>query len=210
MVIESSPPVKRRVKGPIRMKKRMSAKPWLFPMPAVLIAAEHEGRRGLITVAWIGIASGTPATIGMAVRATRNTLELIKASGEFTVNVPRVGMEAQVDFCGIVSGRDTDKFAATGLTAVPGSVVAAPIVAECPFNLECHVVGIQEMGEYRLVTGEIVETHADEDILTADGKGVDVGLLDPLAYIPGAREYRGLTAKVADAYDVGVPLKERS
>jgi flavin reductase (DIM6/NTAB) family NADH-FMN oxidoreductase RutF len=192
------------------MKKRLSAKPWIFPMPAVLIAAEHEGRRGLITVAWIGIVSGTPATIGMAVRRTRNTLELIEGSGVFTVNIPRVGMEAPVDFCGIVSGRDTDKFAAAGLTAVPGSVVDAPLVAECPFNLECRVVGIQEMGEYRLVMGEIVETHADEDILSADGKTIDVGALDPLVYIPGSREYRGLTAKVADAYEVGVPLKEHS
>lgn len=192
------------------MKRRMSAKPWIFPMPAVLIAAEHDGRRGLITVAWIGIVSGTPATVGMAVRKTRNTLELIEKSGEFTVNIPRVGMEAPVDFCGIVSGRDTDKFAAAGLTAVPGSVVGAPLVAECPFNVECKVVGIQEMGEYRLVMGEIVETHADEDILSEDGKTIDVGALDPLVYIPGAREYRGLTAKIADAYDVGVPLKERS
>jgi flavin reductase (DIM6/NTAB) family NADH-FMN oxidoreductase RutF len=192
------------------MKRRMSAKPWIFPMPAVLIAAEHEGRRGLITVAWIGIVSGTPATVGMAVRKTRNTLELIEKSGEFTVNIPRVGMEAPVDFCGIVSGRDTDKFAAAGLTAVPGSVVGAPLVAECPFNVECKVAGIQEMGEYRLVMGEIVETHADEDILSEDGKTIDVGALDPLVYIPGAREYRGLTAKIADAYDVGVPLKERS
>jgi len=91
-----------------------------------------------------------------------------------------VGMEAPVDFCGIVSGRDADKFAAAGLTAVPGSVVDAPLVAECPFNVECRVVGIQEMGEYRLVMGEIVETHADEGILTPDGKMVDVGLLDPV------------------------------
>jgi len=192
------------------MKRRLSAKPWIFPMPAVLIAAEHEGSRGLITGAWIGIVSGTPATVGMAVRKTRHTLELIEKSGAFTVNVPRVGMEAPVDFCGIVSGRDTDKFAAAGFTAVPGSVVDAPLVAECPFNVECRVVGIQEMGEYRLVMGEIVETHADEDILSEDGKTVDVGALDPLVYIPGAREYRGLTAKIADAYDVGVPLKERS
>ena len=65
------------------------------------------------------------------------------------------------------------------------------------------------MGEYRLVLGEILETHADEDILDADGTGVDVGKLDPLVYIPGAREYRGLTGKVADAYSVGVPLKGR-
>jgi flavin reductase (DIM6/NTAB) family NADH-FMN oxidoreductase RutF len=64
------------------------------------------------------------------------------------------------------------------------------------------------MGEYRLVLGEIVETHADEDVLTSDGK-VDIGLLDPLLYVPGTQEYRGVGSKVADAYTVGVPLKER-
>ncbi|HEY5275376.1 MAG TPA: flavin reductase family protein [Coriobacteriia bacterium] len=190
------------------MKKQLSAKPLLFPMPATLVAAAHDGEMGLITVAWIGMASGTPPTIGMAVRTTRNTLRLIEASGDFTVNVPRVGMEEAVDFCGIVSGKGIDKFAAAGLTAAPASIVSAPIVAECPFNIECKVVGIHEMGQYRLVLGEIVETHADEEVLNPGGK-VDIGLLDPLLYVPGMQEYRGVGPKVADAYVVGLPLKER-
>ena len=190
------------------MKKQLSVKPLLFPMPATLVAAAHEGEKGLITVAWIGMVSGTPPTIGLAMRATRNTLRLIKASGEFTVNVPRVGMEEAVDFCGIVSGKGIDKFAAAGLTAAPASIVSAPLVAECPFNIECRVVGIHEMGEYRLVLGEIVETHADEEILNASGK-VDIGRLDPMIYVPGTQEYRGVGRKVADAYVVGVPLKDR-
>jgi flavin reductase (DIM6/NTAB) family NADH-FMN oxidoreductase RutF len=190
------------------MKKQLSVKPLLFPMPTPLIAAAHDGERGLMTVAWIGMVSGTPPTIGMAIRATRNTLRLIEASGEFSVNVPRVGMEAAVDFCGIVSGSGVDKFTAAGLTAAPASLVSAPLVAECPFNIECRVVTVHEMGEYRLVIGEIVETHADEEILNIDGR-VDIGLLDPLLYVPGTQEYRGVGPKVADAYVVGKPLKER-
>jgi flavin reductase (DIM6/NTAB) family NADH-FMN oxidoreductase RutF len=189
------------------MKKRLSVKPLLFPMPAVLIAAEHDGERGLFTVAWIGMVSGTPPTIGIAVRSSRHTLGLIEASGEFTVNVPRIGMEAAVDFCGIVSGVDVDKFAAAGLTPLPGAVVAAPIVAECPFNVECRVTAVHEIGDYRLVLGEIMETQADEDIVIGSDN-VDVGLLDPLTYVPGMREYRGLGPKVADAYSVGLKLKE--
>lgn len=192
------------------MKKPLSAKPLLYPMPTPLIAAEHGGERGLFTAAWIGMVSGTPPTIGVAIRATRNTLRLIEASEAFTVNIPCVGMEAAVDYCGIVSGRDSDKFAGAGLTAMPASVVAAPLVEECPFNIECRVVRILEMGEYRLVMGEIVETHAEQRILTPDGTGVDVGLLDPLVYIPGTQEYRGLGPKVADAYSVGKALKGRA
>jgi flavin reductase (DIM6/NTAB) family NADH-FMN oxidoreductase RutF len=190
------------------MKKRLSVKPLLFPMPTPLIAAAHEGERGIMTVAWIGMASGTPPTIGMAVRDSRNTLRLIESSGEFTVNVPSVGMEAAVDFCGLVSGAGIDKFAAAGLTAAPASVVSAPLVAECRFNLECRVVGTHDMGSYKLVLGEIVESHAEESVLNPEGK-VDIGLLDPLLYVPGTQEYRGVGPKVADAYVVGVPLKER-
>ena len=188
------------------MKKRLSAKPLLFPMPAVLVASASDGERGICTVAWIGMVSGTPPTIGMGVRASRHTMRLIEASREFTVNIPAVGMEAIVDYCGIVSGDDIDKFAGAGLTPVKGAVVSAPVVAECPFNIECRVVDIRELGEYRLVLGEVVETQADERVVTRTGN-VDVGLLDPLAYIPGTREYRGLGPKLADAYTVGLPLK---
>lgn len=191
------------------MKKRLSAKPLLFPMPTPLVASAFEGETGLFTVAWIGVVSGTPPTIGMGVRCSRHTMRLIEASGEFTVNIPRVGMEAVVDLCGIVSGDDVDKFQATGLTPVPGAVVSAPIVAECPVNLECRVVAIHEIGDYRLVLGEIVETQADDDVLTRGGN-VDVGLLDPLVYLPGVREYRGLGPKLADAYKAGLPLKVRT
>jgi len=189
------------------MKKRLSAKPLLFPMPAVLIASAHAGDLGVCTVAWIGMVSGTPPTIGMGVRSSRNTLRLIEASGEFTVNIPSVGMEAIVDFCGIVSGGDVEKFSNAGLTPVRGAVVAAPLVGECLFGIECRVVDMRELGDYRLVLGEVVETQADETIVTASGN-VDVGILDPLTYIPGTREYRGLGPKLADACMVGLPLKE--
>ena len=74
------------------MKKQLSAKPLLFPMPTPLIAAEHEGEGGLLTVAWIGMASGTPPTIGMAVRASRNTLRLIEASAFSTASRRSSGM----------------------------------------------------------------------------------------------------------------------
>jgi flavin reductase (DIM6/NTAB) family NADH-FMN oxidoreductase RutF len=191
------------------LKKRFGVQSWLYPMPATLIAAEHDGRRGLLTVAWIGVVSGTPPTIGAALRKSRDTLPLIEASGAFSVNVPSVGMEAAVDFCGIVSGRETDKLTAAGLTGVPGSVLAVPLVDECMMNLECKLTAVHELGEYRLILGEIVEVHADESILDESGSLVDVGKLDPLVYIPGAREYRGLSEKVANAYTVGVPLKER-
>lgn len=191
------------------MKKQLSSKTLFFPMPAVLIAAAHEGEIGLCAVAWTGMVSGTPATIAVGLRDVRHTRALVEASGEFTVNIPRAGMEAALDFCGIESGGGAEKWAAAGLTPAKASAVAAPIVAECPMVLECKVTGVHEVGAYHVMFGEIVAVQADEEIVTAEGN-VDVEALDPITYVPGLREYRALGRKLADAYTVGKPLKERA
>jgi len=105
-----------------------------------------------------------------------------------------------------VSGRAHDKPAETGLTLAPAAVVSTPIVEECLYNLECRVTHEHAIGDYVLVVGEIVESHAEESILDESGEKVDVTALDPLVYIPGSREYRGLTPKLADAFSIGKSL----
>ncbi len=184
------------------MKRRLGPTERLYPMPTPLIVGGSGDRVGVMAVAWIAIAGSTPSSIMMAVRSTRHTLALIRETGEFTVNVPSVKLAEAVDYCGIVSGRNTDKFADTGLTPVPGAVVATPIVTECPLNLECRVLQEIPNGEYVIVIGEIVETQVDEEIMDEAGR-IDVDALDPLVYMPSTREYRGLTGKVADAFKIG-------
>ena len=184
------------------MKRRLGPTERLYPMPTPLVVAGTGDRLGVMTVAWIAIAGSTPSSVVMAVRSTRHTLALIRESGEFTVNIASVSLAEAVDYCGIVSGRNTDKFEDTGLTPVPGAVVATPVIEECPLNLECRVLREVPNGDYVLVIAEIVETQADEEILD-DQDRVDVDALDPIVYIPGTREYRGLTPKIADAFKIG-------
>jgi flavin reductase (DIM6/NTAB) family NADH-FMN oxidoreductase RutF len=190
------------------MKVRTGPTDRIYPMPCPLVVGGSLERSDLLAVAWIGIASSTPPSLAMALRRTRRTLELIRETGEFTVNIPPTALAAQVDYCGITSGRETDKLADTGLTLSPGSTTRTPIVDQCPYNLECRVTREVELGEYVLVIGEIVDSHAEESILV-DGK-VDAGLLDPLVYIAGMREYRGLSGKIADAFSIGRSLGDRS
>jgi flavin reductase (DIM6/NTAB) family NADH-FMN oxidoreductase RutF len=186
------------------MKKRLGPLERLFPMPAVLVVGGTIDEADTLAVAWINVISSSPPTIAMGLRATRRTLELIRANGgAFTVNVPDTSLVAQLDYCGIVSGRKSDKFVATGLTLTPGAVVTAPIIEECPYNIECLTTHEVEVGDYVVVLGEIVEVHADERILREGTDIVEMDALDPLVYIAGAREYRGLGPKIADAYKVG-------
>jgi flavin reductase (DIM6/NTAB) family NADH-FMN oxidoreductase RutF len=192
------------------MKKRLGPVERLYPMPCVLVVGGTAESVDTLAVAWINIVSSTPATIAMGLRRTRNTLELIRATGEFTVNVPDTSMASAVDYCGTVpGGRGRDKFSDCGLTLIASAVVKTPLIAECPYNLECRVTQEVPVGEYVLVIAEVVEAHADERIVRAGTDLVEMDALDPLIYCAGVREYRGIGAKVADAYQVGREIKER-
>jgi flavin reductase (DIM6/NTAB) family NADH-FMN oxidoreductase RutF len=185
------------------VKKRLGPSERLYPMPCPIVVGGTLDSADGLAVAWINVIASTPPSLVMGLRRTRHTLELIRATGEFTVNLAPTSLAAEVDYFGLVSGRACDKFADTGLTLEPASVVSTPLIAECPYNLECRVTSETMLGEYAVIVGEIVETHAEESILDATGEKVDVTALDPLVYIPGSREYRGLTPKIADAFSLG-------
>jgi len=190
------------------MKKRLGPQNRLYPAPAPLVLSGLGDEASMLAVAWITIVGSKPPAIGMALGKRHHTLELIRQCEEFTVNVPTTDMAVQVDYCGIVSGRDRDKVMESGLTLTPSAVVGPPIIQECPYNLECRVLQELDLPTGNVfVIGEIVETHADENVLNADGKTTDMGKLDPLIYITGNREYYRLGDKIADAYGIGRALK---
>lgn len=189
------------------MKKRLGPLERLFPMPCPLVVGGTIEHADTLAVAWINVVSSTPPTVVMGLRESRLTLELIRSTGTFTVNIPRASMATEVDYCGLVSGRTADKFTSARLTLRPSALVEAPIIEECPYNIECRVVNETEVGSYIVLFGEIVETHADEEILCdVTGDLVDMDALDPLVYCAGVREYRRLGEKVADAFSAGKRL----
>lgn len=186
------------------MKKRLGPLERLFPMPCALVVGGTLDDADTLAVAWLNIVSSTPPTVAMGLRESRHTLELVRRTGTFTVNIPSSPLAAEVDFCGTTPGTKTDKFAATGLALTPSAVVDAPLIEQCPFNLECRVTEEVLVGSYVVVLGEVVESHAEESVLRDPaGDVVEMAALDPLVYIAGAREYWRLGSKVADAYSVG-------
>ena len=191
------------------MKHRLGASDRLYPMPCPLVVGGDMENAGTLAVAWIGIAGATPPSVAMALRSSRHTLSLLRESGDFTVNIPSTSLVTEVDYCGIVGGRDHDKFAEAGLDLEPSVIVSAPIISQCPYNMECRVTQEVDMGNYVLVIGEILETHADESVLDESGKMIDIEKLDPLIYIAGQREYRGVGPKIADAFEVGKSLRKK-
>ena len=121
------------------MKKQISPGALLSPVPAVLVSCGTVEKPNLLTVAWVGTVCTHPAMVSISVRPERYSYPLIKESGEFVINLPSESMVRTLDFCGVRSGRNTDKFAVCGLTAVPAAGVSAPAVAECPVSFSCKV-----------------------------------------------------------------------
>ncbi len=129
--------------------------------PVVLVTSRESGRLGIITLAWTSPVSAEPAMVAIAVSPKRYSHELIARSGEFVVNVPGSRLLDAVWLCGTTSGRDTDKFAAAGLTSVPAREVGAPLVEECFAHIECRVAGTVTAGDHTVFLGRVVAASAD-------------------------------------------------
>jgi len=164
----------------------------LFPTPVVLVTCVDEnGKPNIITLAWAGVVNSEPPMIGISIRPERYSHGCIKEAKEFVVNLPSEEMVRGVDACGVVSGRETDKFDRTGWKAVPAEKVKAPLIDECPVQMECKVKQIISLGSHDLFLGEVVALHVKEEVQKEKGQ-IDILKALPLAYCPGAREYWSL------------------
>lgn len=156
----------------------------IYPTPAALITSvAPDGKPNIITLGEVyNLSLRQPTIVGISIHKARYSHELITKSGEYVVNLPTARMVEQVDRCGSVSGREVDKFAAFGLTPLPAKVVKPPLIAECPINIECQVIGIEEIGDHDMFKGLVVAAHVDDTLLDEQGH-IRVDKLDVLCFI---------------------------
>ena len=185
------------------MKISLGAKTLAQPAPLWIIGSYDEsGRPGAMAAAWGGICCSKPPCVAVSLREERHSFSAITARKAFTVSVPSVRFAAQADYFGIASGRDTDKFAAAGLTAVRSRLVDAPYVGEFPLVLECALLRTVPLGMHVQFIGEIVDVKADEDVLDAKGYP-DAAKVQPLIFTPVSRAYHAVGEYVGQAFEMG-------
>ncbi len=179
----------------------------VYPMPAFIIGANVGGKPNFMTAAWSGIAASTPPTVTVALQHHRHTLKGIRETGVFSLNVPSAAQAKETDYCGIVSGTKEDKVAACGFSVFYGKLLHAPLIAQCPVNLECKVVHQLYIGSHTLVVGQIEEVHVSEECMT-DGSP-DPTKVNPLIFATGSQKsYFELGNRVAPAFKIGMELKK--
>ena len=169
-------------------------------MPVLLVGTIVDGKANFMTAAWGGIANQKPPAISVAIRKSRLTLTAIRENGVFSINVPSVEQVKEVDFCGIYSGRKTDK--SQLFEVFYGDLERAPLIRECPLNLECKVLNTLDIGTHDLVIGEIIQTHVTDSVLN---EGVpDPAKINPLIYCTGSLGgYYSLGPHRARAFHIG-------
>ena len=144
----------------------------LYPLPAVMVStADRSGKSNIITVAWTGTVCTNPAMLYISVRPERYSYGLLKDSGEFVVNLTTEKLKKATDWCGVRSGRDVDKWKEMHLTEGQASKLDyAPIIEECPVNIECKVTEIKELGSHHMFLAKVEAVQVGEEYLDEKGR----------------------------------------
>jgi flavin reductase (DIM6/NTAB) family NADH-FMN oxidoreductase RutF len=158
----------------------------IYPVPAVLVSCGDE-RRGynIITIAWTGTISSEPPMCYISVRPERYSYGLIKESGEYVINLTTRELAFAVDWCGVKSGREVDKFKEMKLTPLKAKKVAAPLIAESPLNIECRVREIVPLGSHDMLISEVLAVNAEESLINQRTGAFELSRAQPICFLHG-------------------------
>lgn len=176
-----------------------------YPRPALLVGANVDGKANFMAVGGGGVANGEPPMVSVLIRHHCYTLKGVRQNLTFSVNTPSVDLVRELDYCGITSGADVDKVKVCKFDLFYGNLKSAPMIEQCPLNLECRVVHILNLGSHAFIIGQVEGTYMTEDCLT-DGKP-DVGKMRPFIFNLEAREYLAFGEVIAKSHSIGKELK---
>ncbi len=179
-------------------KESLGAEISLMTPVWVIGSYDKAGKANMMTAAWVGICCSKPPCVTVSLRKARYTYHNIIGRKAFTVNIPSKNYIKETDYFGIVSGKEVDKLAATGLTPIKGDYVDAPYIKEFPVAVECKLVNTLELGLHTMFIGEIMDVKADKT--TGDNKEA---LLNMLIYDPKNRNYYSVGEKSGKAFSIG-------
>ncbi len=182
-------------------KEKLGALNALYPTPTTLVGATVGGKPNFITIAHIGIMTHNHISLGMG--KTHHTNPGIKENKTFSVCLPSENLVVETDYCGIMTGKNTDK---TVLFDVfYGELKTAPMIQQCPVCMECRLSKIIDFPTTDIFIGEIVQTYADESVLS--GKNIDISKLRPLLFDMASKKYWSLGGEIAKCWNIGKQFK---
>ena len=135
---------------------------FLYPIPSVMVSCGTMEKPNIITIAWTGTVCSDPPMVSISVRPERYSHDIIKENGEFVINLTTVKLVKACDYCGVVSGRDVDKFRETKLTPEESMTVSCPSIKESPVSIECKVKKMIPLGSHDMFLAEVTAVSVDD------------------------------------------------
>jgi flavin reductase (DIM6/NTAB) family NADH-FMN oxidoreductase RutF len=169
---------------------------------------DQEGKPNVMTAAWGGVCCSKPPCVYVSLRKATYTYGKLLERKAFTISFPSKEYFKEVDYFGLVSGKDNDKFSATKLTPEKSTLVDAPYVKEFPMILECKVIKIVEIGLHTEFIGEILDVKAKDSVLDAN-KMPDVEKLKPIIWSMAGMSYRTVGDEIGKAFSDGKQMAKR-
>ncbi|MCU0571596.1 MAG: flavin reductase family protein [Syntrophobacteraceae bacterium] len=185
-------------------KQSLGSNAFLYPMPVVLVGTLVDGKPNFMTVGWVSRVNFKPPLLAIAVNHAHHTAAGVRQSGTFSVNIPSMDMIEATDYCGLVSGRSTDKSAL--FEVFYGATESAPMIAQCPLNIECRLHQTVDLPSNHLFIGEIIEAYAEPRFLK-DGRP-DIKTMNPFVLTMPDNGYWAVGERLAQAWSVGKQLKK--
>jgi flavin reductase (DIM6/NTAB) family NADH-FMN oxidoreductase RutF len=187
----------------------LGAKTAACPSPVWCIGSyDKNNKPNIMTASWAGICCSSPPAVSVSLRKATYTYQSLVDSKAFTVNIPSSIHVKEVDYIGIASGKNTDKFLRTGLTPVKSEKVHAPYVKEFPLVVECNLIHHHEIGLHTMFVGEIVDVMVDPDVISEDGKA-DMGKIKPFLFSATDRTYYDIGRLIGKAFKIGKDLNSK-
>lgn len=159
-------------------KKQANKKGSLQPSPKVLVSCRGlDGEENVLVVAYCGNCSFDPPMLMVGIVPSRYSHKLIKESGCFVVNIPEKSYQETFDYMGKNSKRDTDKLKDMNVKLGEAKIVKAPVLTECPVNIECTIVDSILTGSHEMFIGKVEYVHTNTGLLDAEGD-IDFSRID--------------------------------
>lgn len=164
--------------------------------PVVLVTSKYRDKTNIITLAWTTPVSHNPPLVVICIHRNHFSAELIRSSKEFVINIPDENLLKKVQGCGMVSGREVDKFKKFNFTSLPAKKVKSPLIGECFGHLECKVREIYPAGDHLIFLGKVLCVEVNEGLFT---EVLDLNRIKTLHHLGGP--YYTTTSKVIKVED---------
>ena len=185
------------------MKNSLGARTLVYPMPVFVVGTyDKMGKPNVATASWGGICCSEPPCVAVSLRKVTSTYTNILERKAFTISIPSATHLKQVDYFGLVSGRNTNKFAATKLTPKKSDLVDAPYVKEFPVVLECKLLHVLELGLHTQFVGEVLDAKVEESVM-GPGASVEIKKVNPIIFVPDTQDYYSIGEVIGKVFSAG-------